>query len=355
MKGSFRRDKPTNGSSLKVTWTGRDSLSLQTTPPTYAALVHALYLAYQVDPETLKLVYKDEDGDQASLFDQESFQTAIKHCKGPKLVLNLELYPEHWLKEGSSKRPVPLNFRKMLEFYRRNQTRMGPTLTALYKKVMKNKCEEVTDVSLDNQNAGIEEAQKLAMVVPAFPKLQTISIRNGDIKAEGAAALTKALLLLDDYKTALSEGVKPIYHLHSLNLSGNQLGLAGLTELTAIFPLLPQLKTLKLDGNALKSDGGRVLGQFLPNLTRLENLGLDDNSLGDTGVSAVATGLNGLFFLKVLWLEGNRVGLAGSKELARNLPHSLEFLWLARNSELNVLAQRTILQTVSERCTVFFS
>lgn len=355
MKSSFSRDKPANGSSIKVIWTGRESISLQTAPTSYSSLTNSLVSAYQVNPDSLKLLYKDEDGDQASLFDEESYHMALKHCKGPRLLLTLDLYPEHWLKEGSQKRPVPINFRKMMEFYRRNQSRMGTILTALYRKVIKNKCEDVREVALDNQNAGVEEAQKLAVVLPAFNRLQKLSIRNGAIKEEGIEALAKALKVLDDYKTALSEGLRPITHMISLNFSGNQLGAAGFAALTRVFPLLSELQTLKLDGNGLRSEGGELLGRAIPHLRRLENLGLDDNSLGDMGLSALASGLPALFFLKVVWLEGNRIGLNGAVELARNLPHSLEFLWLSRNPDLNILAQRTLLQAAGSSCTLFFS
>lgn len=355
MKGSFRREKQANGSALKVVWQGRESLSLQTAPASYASLSNSLLSAYQVHPDSLKLLYKDEDGDQASLFDEESYQAAIKHCKSPRLVLTLDLYPEHWLKQGSQKRPVPINFRKMLEYFRRNQSRMGPNLTALYRKVVKNKCEEVREVALDNQGAGLEEAQKLAVVLPAFSGLQALSIRNGSIKVEGVEALAKAISLLDDYKTALSEGLRPIMHMKTINFSGNQLGAAGIAALGEVFPLLPELQTLKLDGNEMRSEGGERLGRALPHLRRLENLGLDDNSLGDAGLAALASGLSPLFFLKVLWLEGNRIGANGASELSRNLPHSLEFLWLSRNPDLHILAQRTLLQAAGSTCTLFFS
>lgn len=355
MKSSFRREKQANGSALKVVWPGRESLSLQNAPVSYAALANSLLSAYQVNPDSLKLIYKDEDGDQASLFDEESYQAALKHCKSPRLVLTLALYPEHWLTEGSQKRPVPINFRKMLEYFRRNQSRMGNSLTALYRKVVKNKCAEVREVALDNQGAGLEEALKLAVVLPAFSELQTLSIRNGSVKVEGIEALAKALRLLDDYKTALSEGLRPITHLKTLNFSGNQLGAGGIAALIDVFPLLSELQTLKLDGNELKSEGGERLGKALPQLRRLENLGLDDNSLGDIGLAALATGLPALFFLKVLWLEGNRLGQNGASELSRNLPHSLEFLWLSRNPDLNLLAQRSLLQAAGLTCTLFFS
>lgn len=354
MKSTFRRDKPANGSQLKISWQGRESLNFQESPTSFSALTQAIFAAYQVDADKLKLVYKDEDGDLSSMFDEESYSSALKHCKGPKLHVSLDLYPEHWLKQGNVRKPVPLNFKKVMEFFRRNQSRISPLLTSLFKKVIKNKAEDVFEVALDNQNTGIEEAQKLAVALPCFNNLHLLSIRNGSIGTEGAAAIAKATVVLLEYKTALSEGIRPIPHLLTLNLSGNLLGAAGVSELVKGFEAMEELVTMKLDGNALKVEGGQVLGPHLSELRRLENLGLDDNALTDAGLVPVSEGLSPLVFLRVLWFEGNRITVSGAHTLSQRLPHSLQFLWLARN-DINVLGQRMLLQAAGTRCTVFFS
>ena len=354
MKSTFRRDKPANGSSLKVVWPGRESLSFQQSPASYSAFVSSLYTAYQVDADKLKLVYKDEDGDQASMFDEESYHHAVKHCKGPRLLVTLELYPEHWLKDGNSKRPVPINFKKVMEFYRRNQARIPPLVAVLYRKIIKNKAADVLEIALDNQATSLEDAQKLSVALPCFNCLHLLSIRNGAIGPEGAAALAKGLELLFEYKTALSEGVTAVPHLLTLNLSGNALGVLGITELVRAFGVMDELTTMKLDGNALKAEGGKILAAHLPQLRRLENLGLDDNSLTDPGLSSIADSLPTLIFLKVLWLEGNKLTVNGAHALAGKIPHGLQFLWMSRN-DVNVLGQRMLAQATVGRCTVFFS
>ena len=85
----------------------------------------------------------------------------------------------------------------------------------------------------------------------------------------------------------LAEALPLLPNLHTLNLSGNNIGNAGATALRGPEGNLLKLRTLNLSDNNIGDDGVKLLAMSLRQST-IEDLNLSDNKIGDAGAKVLA-------------------------------------------------------------------
>ena len=127
--------------------------------------------------------------------------------------------------------------------------------------------------SLDLSSAGLQEIPEPLL---ALTNLNTLSLSDNDIGAEGARALST------------------LTNLTTLNLNSNGIGAEGVRALST----LTNLTTLNLGDNDIGAEGARAL----LTLTNLAKLNLDSNGIGAKGARALST----LTSLTELYLGRNR-------------------------------------------------
>jgi uncharacterized protein (TIGR02996 family) len=105
-----------------------------------------------------------------------------------------------------------------------------------------------------------------------------------------------------------------VEELHTLDLSHNDLTVAGVASLAAS-PRLARLTSLRLDGNLLLGDDGVCALAASPHLSGLVELSLSGCNVRDRGTEALA-GSPHLGRLEALRLDRNAIGAAGLRALA---------------------------------------
>ena len=196
---------------------------------------------------------------------------------------------------------------------------------------------------LGRNGMGDVGAQHLGAALPLLPCLETLSVPDNGVTAEGAAALwlgieegaaASRLSTLDvSYNPVGAEGSRGLARclerwrcpgLASLNLSGTQLRADGMAHVAAALQATPApaLRRLLLQDNSVGDEGLVCLAAALrasacPALEELR-LGGGDDSIGAGGASALAEAIEagGLEALRVLDLAASDITAEGLRRLA---------------------------------------
>lgn len=139
----------------------------------------------------------------------------------------------------------------------------------------------------------------------AFCMMETLSLRNCDLKLRGAASLADVLRLHTNVV--------------SLDLSHNQLGDGGVRALQEVFWLSSMLKTLNLHCNKVGPQGWKDIAAVLRVSTTLSTLCLMDNPKGKDGGLALADAMNHNNTLTSLNLSCNQFRDEAGERLASAL------------------------------------
>jgi Ran GTPase-activating protein (RanGAP) involved in mRNA processing and transport len=149
--------------------------------------------------------------------------------------------------------------------------------------------------------------------------LRGLNLAGNDLGAEGAEALAR--LLCNDR-----------VDLECIDLSGNEVGDAGMLHLSKGLEYNTRLLRLRLCNNSIGPVGAARLGQALAccqTTSMLEMLDLSGNMLSDEGVIRLCEGLRNNRHLKKLSLANNAVGPQGAGALVGLLTASLNLQHLS--------------------------
>lgn len=158
------------------------------------------------------------------------------------------------------------------------------------------------------------------LVLARMPSSQDVdSEAYGDehtLGEEGISTFVRAL------STGCFENVKRLW------LADNDIGAAGMADLSSVFAYLPQLQVLDVAGNNIGGPGVVALARAfrIGSLPNLQLLWLGENLIDDTGCVALADALSNkpLIHLEGLNIQANRIGEEGLEALAGALNN--EFL-----------------------------
>ena len=172
------------------------------------------------------------------------------------------------------------------------------------------KLPELRSLDLSENPLGDAGLGVIAAALRFVPKLTSISLRcTTGVTTEGAIAISQALVALR--------------HLHSLDLSENELGSLDesglhphLRLLTQAISSMPLLETLKLQRNFIDETSSSHLVSALVNTQKLRFFDYSRNSLGDAGATSLAVVLGSLPLLDTLLLSHNSIGVAGAVAIA---------------------------------------
>ncbi|XP_042196447.1 NLR family, CARD domain containing 5 isoform X2 [Callorhinchus milii] len=182
---------------------------------------------------------------------------------------------------------------------------------------------------------------ELLPVIRMYPHLSEIDLSHNDIGDRGAEELGKILqdvhglrkLSLESIGTSpagarmLAMGLGRCLDIEELNLSQNELGEAGASEMGKVLSQMERLKKINLCRRRTASGssvGGQLLAKGLSNCIKLEEINLDSLELGDSGVQLLAMGLLTMPHLKKLNLRSNSISSRGAAQLADCLRGSTE-------------------------------
>jgi Ran GTPase-activating protein (RanGAP) involved in mRNA processing and transport len=162
-------------------------------------------------------------------------------------------------------------------------------------------------MTFDNTDATVEFTSALGLVAMDAQNLETVSLRETEIKDTGAIF----------WGIALSKGAPKLRY---LDLAGGGIGYRGATALALGLRSHKALRILDLSNNRISRTGCMKLGEALVENPVLEELNLTSNAIGSRGASALAAFLSHPNArLKVLVLEKNDIGPNGGKSLAVGL------------------------------------
>jgi Ran GTPase-activating protein (RanGAP) involved in mRNA processing and transport len=175
-------------------------------------------------------------------------------------------------------------------------------------------------LNLNSNNIGNGGATLIANALKNFKNksLTNLQLSTNKIGDKGADALLKAL---NEYQ-----------QINFINLSFNNIGDAGLKQLTQLNK--NSLTILKLRHNNIGGKGAIEIGKMLSQNKKLEQLYLDHNKIGDKGAKEIANMLsNQDINLKQLYLNNNKIGDEGAIEFGKMLSQNkkLEQLYLDHN------------------------
>ncbi|XP_048461957.1 NLR family, CARD domain containing 5 [Rhincodon typus] len=168
-------------------------------------------------------------------------------------------------------------------------------------------CPQLLELHLFQNKIGNKGAEVLADVLPVFRRLKKLSLESIGINSHGMVTLAACL--------------RKCRSIEDINLSQNELGEEGATELEKILPVLEQLKKINFSGISTAAGlvGTNRLAMGLSNCTRLEEINLDSLVLSDSGALLLAVGMLRMACLKKLNLRSNSIGYKGAEHLARGL------------------------------------
>ena len=343
--------------AISVIWADLESVPLKQVPPTYAKLVESLSTLYGVPKTNLKLTYTDGEGDRSLIFDENSFLGA-KHQATASKSLTITASEEE--KSGKldltdSTGIIPTNsaLSRLASFYIDHQTQMSPLVKRTFRKVLKGHADEVEGVDLGGAGLDADNARCLARLLPQTLNLTSLRLRGNLVKTEGLKYLLEGLQTMAERKASDDEIANHRPPLTELTLEENEVGEGGGIALGIALRHLTGLTVLKLDGNRVGDGGAESLARTLPLLKGLQNLGLDGNDISDVGLAALAGAVHRLRCLSVLWLEKNQITNNGAEALATVLPHSLKFLWVGGNLQLDQAGLSTLRNVLGQMCQVF--
>ncbi|XP_078605464.1 uncharacterized protein LOC144878581 isoform X3 [Branchiostoma floridae x Branchiostoma japonicum] len=179
-----------------------------------------------------------------------------------------------------------------------------------------------------------ESLQSLGGILPELVKLEGLDLSDneemGDIDMRVPnEEFEMNLTILNLRKSGLGDVfVKSLaavlHHLHSLvdiDLSHNNIGLAGLEPFSALEHSVANLKVLNLFGNKIGDVCMRSLAAVLHHLPCLKVLDLSYNNVGNEGLEPFAAIKQSVADLKVLKLHYNKIGDVCMRSLAAALHH----------------------------------
>ncbi|WOH13591.1 hypothetical protein DCAR_0833101 [Daucus carota subsp. sativus] len=131
----------------------------------------------------------------------------------------------------------------------------------------------------------------------------------------------------------LAESLVDNQSLEELNLSSNGITVTGLKALDGVLQSNVVLKTLNLSGNPIGEEGAKCLCELLANNTGIKKLQLNDARIGNEGAKAISEMLIRNSSLQILELDNNLIDDVGFSELARSLigNETLHTMYLNRN------------------------
>ena len=143
----------------------------------------------------------------------------------------------------------------------------------------------------------------------------------------------------DAQVAALSAGLNTdrarniVSNVELLDLSRNNIGIAGARALADKLLDNDVLLDLRLNANRIGAEGAVLLGKALISNCHIQRLSLGANDIGPTGATAIAHVLEQNAHLRRLELGMNAIGNAGAKALSDSLRsnRALEYLWLGSN------------------------
>ncbi|XP_078067149.1 protein NLRC5 isoform X2 [Mustelus asterias] len=171
-------------------------------------------------------------------------------------------------------------------------------------------CPHLLEFHLYRNSVGNKGAETLAEILPVFQGLKKLSLESIDVSPIGMVPL--------------AAGLHKCHSIEEINLSQNELGEEGASELGRILPGLKQLKKINLSRipTAVGLTGTSMLAKGLRTCTRLEEINLDSLMLKDGGAQLLAEGIPRMTCLKKLNLRCNSIGCKGAAYLANGLKHS---------------------------------
>ena len=173
----------------------------------------------------------------------------------------------------------------------------------------------LTHLSLSGSiGVGKKAADTLAPALGSLKTLQLLDLSHTDLGAEGAALLAPAIESLTslqhldishaglDYGAGIQQpipsdflGLKSLSNLLSLNLSGNNLGAGGASQLAQAITHCSKLTHLNLSGDSLSDVGIAIMAPAaVKSVPLLQHLNLSGNKLGRRGATKLAPALHSM-------------------------------------------------------------
>lgn len=151
----------------------------------------------------------------------------------------------------------------------------------------------------------------------------------------------------------LKNGIFFDSNINYLNISGNNIGVAGATILKVAFFGNQTLQTLICSSNKLGDAGVEILSMLLPSLTKLKDVYLGDNNIQSCGAEYIARALERHGSVESLNLCWNSIGDTGAKHLS-NLLKSNAVITSVRvdQNNIGVDGMRLLRKALQENTTV---
>ena len=237
------------------------------------------------------------------------------------------------------------------------------TELTLWFNTVRNRClpEDEEDPTLI---ISMKQASEVALIAPELEKLSclhTLNIHCDFICKFGSPALEKLIPSLAALSSLRSlsiqvklgnKGVRMLKtlfmtmgeRLHLLNLESSisRCGVSGVSALSDVLQLLPELRDLNISYNELGSDSFAKISAALPKLPKLQILNAGMNLIGDDGCFALAEAIKELPHLQDLDISGNLISDTGVLELAEALRKLPGFKFICVNGNAitpNVIAK----------------